>query len=259
MATATQLLNVARGEIGYSRWRDPEKGTKYGRWYATFAGAYFGESGVPYCAMFVSWCLAQVGMKPPGGYFSYVPYGINQARAAGRLVAKANAQPGDIVCFDWGPDGVADHTGFVEANHPATGTMTCIEGNTSPDSSGSQSDGGGVWRRTRYYSQICAIIRPAYSATSSAPSKTTATVSTPASILEVVNKMKCTHIYFETGGFTCVADVLAGTWRRLPDGQTYADVKTVLARAGAKAMSWQELGAKSNHVENPDAFGKRIL
>ena len=34
MATASEVLRIAAGEIGYSRWTDPQPGTKYGRWYA---------------------------------------------------------------------------------------------------------------------------------------------------------------------------------------------------------------------------------
>ena len=81
MATASDALRVAAAEIGYNRFNDPAEGTKYGRDYATRHGAYYGTSGVPYCAIFATWVLRQVGMTPPGGDFAYVPYGINAARA----------------------------------------------------------------------------------------------------------------------------------------------------------------------------------
>ena len=29
MATASEVLRIAAGEIGYSRWTDPQPGTKY--------------------------------------------------------------------------------------------------------------------------------------------------------------------------------------------------------------------------------------
>lgn len=165
MATVEQALNVARGELGYSRWTDPQAGTKYGRDYATRHGAYFGTSGVPYCAMFVTWVLRQVGMTPPGGDFAYVPSGINAARNLGRLIAQANAQAGDLVCFDWDGDGIADHVGFVERNYGSY--YQTIEGNTSSGASGSQSNGGGVYRRTRNLSSVIAVIRPEYTGSSS--------------------------------------------------------------------------------------------
>ena len=53
--TAEDVMNIAQDEIGYSRWDDPQEGTKYGRWYADYTDEpYYGTSGVPYCAMFVS-------------------------------------------------------------------------------------------------------------------------------------------------------------------------------------------------------------
>ncbi|CED90632.1 CHAP domain-containing protein [Actinomyces succiniciruminis] len=162
MATVSQILAKAASQIGYSRYSDPETGTRYGRWYATLFGPYFGQSGVPYCAMFVSWVQAQCGVTPPGGYFAYVPSGIAAARKEGRLVSKTAAKPGDLACFDWNNDGIADHIGFVERNY---GTYyQTIEGNTSASN---QSNGGSVQRRTRALSAVIAVIRPDYSSTTS--------------------------------------------------------------------------------------------
>lgn len=165
MATANDVLNKARGELGYSRWTDPQAGTKYGRWYAQKTGvAYYGQSGVPYCAMFVSWVFAQVGASCAGLPGPYCPSMLAAGRSAGRAVPVTSAQPGDVVYFDWGRDGVADHVGLVEANNGSY--LTCIEGNTSPGTSGSQSNGGGVYRRTRAYSTVAGVVRPAYAAPS---------------------------------------------------------------------------------------------
>ena len=160
MATATDALRVAAGEIGYSRWDDPEAGSKYGRDYATRHGAYYGASGVPYCAMFVTWVLRAAGMEPVGGDFAYVPYMIQAAQQAGRLIPKHNAVPGDYLCFDWDGDGIADHVGFVEANRGSW--VQTIEGNTSSGQEGSQSNGGGVYRRARSWDDVVAVIRPEY-------------------------------------------------------------------------------------------------
>ena len=160
--TASKALAWAASQIGYSRWDDPEEGSLYGRWYAKRHGAYYGTSGVPFCAMFASWCLTDDDGNSviPGGDFAYVPYGINAARAAGQLVDPSSAAPGDLICFDWDGDGVADHVGLVEANYGAW--VQTIEGNTSSGAAGSQSNGGGVWRRTRDWDSVCAVIRPSY-------------------------------------------------------------------------------------------------
>lgn len=161
--TASKALAWAASQIGYSRWDDPEQGSKYGRWYAQHHGAYYGESGVPFCAMFASWCLTDDDGNSviPGGDFAYVPYGINAARAAGQLVDPSNAAPGDLICFDWDGDGLADHVGLVEANYGSW--VQTIEGNTSSGAAGSQSNGGGVYRRSRGWDSVYAVIRPSYS------------------------------------------------------------------------------------------------
>lgn len=166
MSTAIDVLRIAAAEIGYSRWNDPEAGTKYGRDFATRHGAYYGTSGVPYCAMFVTWVLHAAGMEPVGGDFAYVPYGINAAAKAGRLVPKIQAIPGDYLCFDWDNDNIADHVGFVEANRGSW--VQTIEGNTSSGVAGSQSNGGGVYRRARSWDDVIAVIRPEYERTKAA-------------------------------------------------------------------------------------------
>lgn len=161
--TASKALAWAASQIGYTRWDDPEEGSLYGRWYAKKHGTYYGTTGVPFCAMFASWCLTDDDGASviPGGDFAYVPYGINAAARAGQLVSPmTQAAPGDLVCFDWDGDGLADHVGLVEANYG--GWIQTIEGNTSSGAAGSQSNGGGVWRRTRDWDSVCAVIRPSY-------------------------------------------------------------------------------------------------
>lgn len=176
MATANSVLKIAAGEIGYNRWDDPNPGTKYGRYYAELTGdSYFGQSGVPYCAMFVTWVLAQAGQSCPGFPTAACVTAKAGAKNAGILLSNVkDAKPGDIVLFDWGTDGVPDHVGFVELNKGSY--IQTIEGNTSSGTSGSQSNGGGVYRRTRAWSTVNAVIRVPYTgtstgATSSASSK----------------------------------------------------------------------------------------
>lgn len=167
MATANDVLWRASKEIGYSRWNDPLQGTIYGRWYAKHTGSpYFGMNGVPYCAMFVSYILAQVGQACPGFPTAGCGTALNGARNAGVVISnKRDARPGDIVIFDWSRgSGTHDHVGFVELNKG--GYIQTIEGNTSPGNSGSQGNGGGVYRRTRDWGVVQAIIRPPYSNTS---------------------------------------------------------------------------------------------
>lgn len=163
MSKPTDVLRIAAGEIGYSRWNDPERGTKYGRWYSSLVNdSYFGANGVPFCAMFVSWVLAKAGVKCEGFPAASCGVALRAATKAGAVIAdKRQAKPGDIVIFDWPTvAGGNDHTGIVELNRG--GYIQTIEGNTSPGSAGSQGNGGGVYRRTRDWSVVQAVIRPAY-------------------------------------------------------------------------------------------------
>ncbi len=60
MATASEVLRIAAGEIGYSRWTDPQPGTKYEALVRPIPQlSYYGASGVPFCAMFVSWVMSR--------------------------------------------------------------------------------------------------------------------------------------------------------------------------------------------------------
>lgn len=158
MVRSSDVLRIAAGEIGYSRWDDPQRGTKYGRDYASRHGSFYGNSGVAYCAMFVTWVLRKAGMQVPGGDFAYCPYGLRDMRRLGLEVNKRHAQPGDIVFFDW-DGGVSDHVGFVEVNRG--GWIQTIEGNTR-DSRGRN---GGVARKTRAWENVAGVIRPKYDVT----------------------------------------------------------------------------------------------
>lgn len=157
-----EVITIATSEIGYSRWTDPLPGTKYGRDYATRHGSYFGASGVPYCAMFVTWVFRQAGTVPPGGDFAYCPTGINTMKRLNIEIPKTEAQPGDIVFFDWGHDGESDHVGFVTGK-TGSGILT-VEGNTTANGVA-----GCVAARKRPWRVICNVFRPPYTALLAAP------------------------------------------------------------------------------------------
>ena len=152
MATASDVLRIARGEVGYCRYDDPERGTKYGRWYESEVdgpGGYdYGANGVAYCAMFASWVLAKAGVSCAGMPGAYCP-SIHHSQT----LAASQLRPGDLVLFDWDSDSTDDHIGIVASNDAAAKKIATIEGNTS---------GGRVAERTRAYSTICGGIRPAY-------------------------------------------------------------------------------------------------
>ena len=141
---ARDALDAARGELGNTESPAGSNRTKYGRW--------MGLDGQPWCMSFVQWCFAQAGQALPCRTDSCSAllrwYRANQPERVVR-----DPLPGDIVIYRFG------HTGIVES--AAGGSITAIEGNTSPGSSGSQDNGGGVFRRTRSRSTAEAYIRPA--------------------------------------------------------------------------------------------------
>lgn len=152
MATAQQFIDACAEEIGYSRWDDEAAGTKYGRDYATRHGAVFGQSGVPFCDMGLTYCLRKIDVTDFDS--AYVPARVNTARARGWLVPYGSARPGDMVTFDWHDDGEDDHIGCVESID--TDGVNTIEFNTSEYS---WDDGGLVMRQHRPWAHISHCIR----------------------------------------------------------------------------------------------------
>lgn len=148
--SVNDVLSFAASQVGYWRYDDPQPGTVYGRWYAQLTGvSYFGQSGVPYCAMFVSFCLAKKNVKCP--HFPSAVAFDERDDLGGRKVNKHDLLPGDVVAFDWDGDNGGDHVGFVERVY--SDCIQTIEGNT---------DNGRVARKTRYLSSVICGVRPYY-------------------------------------------------------------------------------------------------
>lgn len=144
MTTKTDVLNIARSQLGVVETPAGSNVQIYGHWY--------GWNGVAWCAIFVSWVLAHAGVGDQYRNAS-VAFSLNNARKQGRWTPEFRS--GYVACrinngTDWGPG----HTGIVEAVH-SDGTITCIEGNTAPLRN---VDNGGVTRRRRsrsYWNKNC--------------------------------------------------------------------------------------------------------
>jgi hypothetical protein len=100
MATVNEVLDIARSKIG----QGPEE---FCRWYPA-------PVGTAWCAIFQSFCLSAAGIPT---HFAWVSGGFDVYRKAGRTYAPHEAQPGDLVAFDYdnnGPNSY-DHVALVES------------------------------------------------------------------------------------------------------------------------------------------------
>jgi len=147
-----KALNIAKSQLGVKESPPGSNRVKY--------SLAYGIAG-PWCAMFVTWCFVNAGSKTAfklGSRFAFVPFVVSAARSGNfglRTVRWADVRPGDIVCYDWEGNGVADHIGIFEQRTSAT-SFTAIEGNTAI---GNDSNGGEVMRRGRFLSNVQAFVR----------------------------------------------------------------------------------------------------
>jgi hypothetical protein len=153
VGSAADVLRIAGAEVGYVE--GPNNWSKY---------AVGGAQNQPWCGSFVDWVLRQAGVRgEPSSVWT--PSGLQGHRQRGTAIDRNGpVQPGDVVFFDWQGStnsAAVDHVGFVTGVR-RDGQVETIEGNTSPTSQGSQSNGGGVYRRVRPRSVIAGFGRPRY-------------------------------------------------------------------------------------------------
>lgn len=160
--SAAKVLQVARTQIGTVESPANSNRTKY--------GLAYGMDGVAWCAQFTWWIFREAGLSSLVPKTAYTPTLANWFKQRGQW--GIHPRQGALVLFDFPNDGVnrISHVGIVEAVNP-DGSIVTIEGNTASGTSGSQRDGGGVWRRTRK-TGIVGYGYPAYPATP-APSSST--------------------------------------------------------------------------------------
>ena len=110
--------------------------------------------GQPWCAAFVSYVLSAAGVHAPlDGQGRVIRSGLaarfitaRSIRASEALRGVKTVPDGSVVIWRRG-NGPFGHAGFAVRWRGARGET--VEGNTSSGTSGSQSNGDGVWRRTR--------------------------------------------------------------------------------------------------------------
>lgn len=127
---------------------------------------YYGRSvsgsAYPWCMVFVWDIFRMCGASNlfyDGQKTAYCPTLMGWAKSIGKFV-KGSYKSGDVLFFNFNGGNTASHTGFCVSQNGST--VITIEGNTSADSSGSQSNGGMVAKRTRNTSVIIGAYRPDY-------------------------------------------------------------------------------------------------
>ena len=143
MKSNTQQLAIAKKYLG-------QGGSKFRK----FCGL---PAGAAWCDAFVTTIFAEADNKSlfcGGSKQTYCPTTIKWCRNHLAEVPPYLALPSDIIFFDWEPNGVPNHIGFVRERKDCEAICT-IEGNTS---------GGIVANRTRNTKYVCGIFRPHFPA-----------------------------------------------------------------------------------------------
>ena len=152
MATVSELLEIARRQIGVKECPPNSNNVRYNTWYY---GREVSGNAYPWCAVFAAWVFDQARVKLPIRTASCGAL-MRAAQSAGQWVT-GDYRPGDVVIYDFPGGAKTDHCGIVES---VDGTyISAIEGNTS---STNNADGGAVERRARKFAQIVGAVRPSY-------------------------------------------------------------------------------------------------
>lgn len=149
MAQVSDILAIARKEIGYKESPANSNRTKYGAWY--------GLNGQPWCMMFIQWVFAQAEASSMLPVKTASCSALMRAAQVSGLWVTGNYQPGDVAIYDFPGGASTDHCGILEKTYE-DGVIS-IEGNTGM---GNDANGGQVMRRTRSTSLIVGAVRPKY-------------------------------------------------------------------------------------------------
>lgn len=151
------IVNLAYQQIGYTESPPNSNQTKYGKDY--------GWNGAPWCCMFIWWLFKTSKLEN-------LFYGGNKTASCTALknyyelhnqyYIDNNYDIGDIAILSFSKNKDIQHCGLIVEKINNT-TYKTIEGNTSSDNSGEQSNGGCVALKTRNINNILGVCRPAYS------------------------------------------------------------------------------------------------
>lgn len=122
MVTGKDVINQLKKHLG-------ESGSFIWKWYG-------GGSGWAWCNATVCWAFAQAGaanLYYGGKKVSYCPTSIKWCQANYAQIPMELADAGDVIYFDWEPNGVPNHIGFIRERGTHSVAYT-IEGNAGSPS-----------------------------------------------------------------------------------------------------------------------------
>lgn len=150
MTTNVELLKVAKKYLGYD-----------GSIFRKFAGL---SKGAPYCNAYVDYVADKGGVSKlyfDGKKETYCPDSFAWCKSHLAQIPPYIVMPMDIIYFDWQPNGVPDHIGFVESRN-TTNSVNTIEGNTTKVVNKKVIARGVVAEKTRAGKNVQAIFRPLF-------------------------------------------------------------------------------------------------
>lgn len=144
----SKAIAVARTQIGTEESPFGSNRQKYGSWYRM--------NGVPWCAIFCSWCFDQSGTKT--FRYSYVPTIHSDATLArNKMIVARTPRQGDLACYT--VHGTRDaHVAFFDEWENEGSSFWDLGGNTGPTNI---SNGGAVMRQLRTIAQVNVFVRVA--------------------------------------------------------------------------------------------------
>lgn len=142
-----KAIELAATFIGYHESPPGSNMNQFGSWY--------GFNGVPWCAIFESYCFAHTGHA--GYRYAAVEQIVLDARARrNKLYVVQTPKQGDIVCYTIAGNPYA-HTAFFDKwVNKSKGQFQDLGGNTGPSN---VSNGGAVMRQVRSTSMVTCFVR----------------------------------------------------------------------------------------------------
>lgn len=117
-----KVVAFAKTQVGYTEFGPNE--TKYNEWYYGF------NNPAPWCCIFVSYCISLHSTRR--FHQAFVPYVVDMGRRGlngMHFVTYSEAVQGDLVCYDWQGDGIADHVEFLDKKLSSS-ELEAVGGNT---------------------------------------------------------------------------------------------------------------------------------